>query len=129
MYFFFFKQESAYEVRINDWSSDVCSSDLWFSWSYPPCYAASGDPARPCGHAHFGNSPTANVEAIDQPCELIRLRSKASCGCRALFHHGCILLRAAVHVAHSAVHLLQIVGRTFGGVRIFSAHIGGGSCS
>src|SRR3546814_21184714 len=104
MYFFFFKQESAYEVRINDWSSDVCSSDLWFAWSYPPCYAASGDPARPCGHAHFGNSPTANVEAIDQPCELIRLRSKASCGSRALFNHGGILLRAAIHVANSAVH-------------------------
>src|SRR3546814_5604776 len=26
--FFFFKQETAYEVRISDWSSDVCSSDL-----------------------------------------------------------------------------------------------------
>src|SRR3546814_2451164 len=25
---FFFKQKSAYEVRISDWSSDVCSSDL-----------------------------------------------------------------------------------------------------
>src|SRR3546814_1156235 len=25
---FFFKQETAYEVRISDWSSDVCSSDL-----------------------------------------------------------------------------------------------------
>src|SRR3546814_10460889 len=26
--FFFFKQKSAYEMRISDWSSDVCSSDL-----------------------------------------------------------------------------------------------------
>src|SRR3546814_15866151 len=26
--FFFFKQKTAYEVRISDWSSDVCSSDL-----------------------------------------------------------------------------------------------------
>src|SRR3546814_12149688 len=28
MYIFFFKQKAAYEVRISDWSSDVCSSDL-----------------------------------------------------------------------------------------------------
>src|SRR3546814_4136860 len=28
MCFFFFKQRTAYEVRISDWSSDVCSSDL-----------------------------------------------------------------------------------------------------
>src|SRR3546814_7957520 len=27
-YFFFFKQMTAYEMRISDWSSDVCSSDL-----------------------------------------------------------------------------------------------------
>src|SRR3546814_11617828 len=29
MFFFFFKQKTAYEMRISDWSSDVCSSDLW----------------------------------------------------------------------------------------------------
>src|SRR3546814_2789192 len=28
--FFFFKQKTAYEMRISDWSSDVCSSDLHF---------------------------------------------------------------------------------------------------
>src|SRR3546814_5349201 len=28
IYFFFFKQKTAYEMRISDWSSDVCSSDL-----------------------------------------------------------------------------------------------------
>src|SRR3546814_6371897 len=29
--FFFFKQKTAYEMRISDWSSDVCSSDLFSS--------------------------------------------------------------------------------------------------
>src|SRR3546814_3463275 len=29
IYFFFFKQKTAYEMRISDWSSDVCSSDLF----------------------------------------------------------------------------------------------------
>src|SRR3546814_5149553 len=34
--FFFFKQKTAYEMRISDWSSDVCSSDLfdWIRQSY-----------------------------------------------------------------------------------------------
>src|SRR3546814_15481694 len=35
LWFFFFKQKTAYEMRISDWSSDVCSSDL-----------AQVDPAR-----------------------------------------------------------------------------------
>src|SRR3546814_6460951 len=40
--FLFFKQKTAYEMRISDWSSDVCSSDLkgegrWFHHPpYPP---------------------------------------------------------------------------------------------
>src|SRR3546814_7692716 len=28
VFFFFFKQKTAYDMRISDWSSDVCSSDL-----------------------------------------------------------------------------------------------------
>src|SRR3546814_3379557 len=31
---FFFKQKTAYEMRISDWSSDVCSSDLLVIRSY-----------------------------------------------------------------------------------------------
>src|SRR3546814_2559801 len=31
VFIFFFKQKTAYEVRISDWSSDVCSSDLRIS--------------------------------------------------------------------------------------------------
>src|SRR3546814_1381510 len=29
LFIFFFKQKTAYEMRISDWSSDVCSSDLY----------------------------------------------------------------------------------------------------
>src|SRR3546814_13021716 len=37
MCFFVFKQKTAYEMRISDWSSDVCSSDLdfWAPWCGP----------------------------------------------------------------------------------------------
>src|SRR3546814_2722367 len=40
--FFFFKQKTAYEMRISDWSSDVCSSDLFFLFrdSYEEAQAA-----------------------------------------------------------------------------------------
>src|SRR3546814_19736757 len=33
--FFFFKQKTAYEMRISDWSSDVCSSDLFYYFESP----------------------------------------------------------------------------------------------
>src|SRR3546814_20270283 len=36
---FFFKQKTAYEMRISDWSSDVCSSDLLYA-SEPSFYKA-----------------------------------------------------------------------------------------
>src|SRR3546814_2489548 len=32
--FFFFKQKTAYEMRISDWSSDVCSSDLTVGYDF-----------------------------------------------------------------------------------------------
>src|SRR3546814_6549580 len=35
MCFFFFKQKTAYDVRISDWSSDVCSSDLALAHAGP----------------------------------------------------------------------------------------------
>src|SRR3546814_8612195 len=43
LFFFFFKQKTAYEMRISDWSSDVCSSDLTFSAIYiAPLLAGHG---------------------------------------------------------------------------------------
>src|SRR3546814_9724518 len=43
--FFFFKQKTAYEMRISDWSSDVCSSDLH--------RMADGTDRRDLGAAHL----------------------------------------------------------------------------
>src|SRR3546814_17735409 len=40
-FFFFFKQKTAYEMRISDWSSDVCSSDLLGFTAGLPEYAAN----------------------------------------------------------------------------------------
>src|SRR3546814_2323769 len=55
---FFFKQKTAYEMRISDWSSDVCSSDLrlalaaWaFACACSRCelQASVGNSAHACG--------------------------------------------------------------------------------
>src|SRR3546814_10584022 len=43
LFFFFFKQKTAYEMRISDWSSDVCSSDLGnFDSMCVGCHLAPG---------------------------------------------------------------------------------------
>src|SRR3546814_7662517 len=49
--FFFFKQKTAYEMRISDWSSDVCSSDLAAKrWSI----IIRPGQAIPTGHIELG---------------------------------------------------------------------------
>src|SRR3546814_10234466 len=50
MYFFFFKQRTAYEWRISDWSSDVCSSDL--------------TRATPCDHTPRRSASTRILAAV-----------------------------------------------------------------
>src|SRR3546814_17380372 len=54
--FFFCKQKTAYEMRISDWSSDVCSSDLRAVAALPPRAAHGrsdqGDRARNEEHRH-----------------------------------------------------------------------------
>src|SRR3546814_7692099 len=47
-YFVFFKQKTAYEVRISDWSSDVCSSDLWMILAGSLDEAAAIAAENPC---------------------------------------------------------------------------------
>src|SRR3546814_10628318 len=44
--FFFFKQKTAYEMRISDWSSDVCSSDLDGATNFKLATAPDGSTSR-----------------------------------------------------------------------------------
>src|SRR3546814_1535664 len=55
--FFFFKQKTAYEMRISDWSSDVCSSDLGRGHEHCCC-------GRNCGQQPLRCSPTRRVSSI-----------------------------------------------------------------
>src|SRR3546814_4681543 len=63
-YFFFFKQKTAYEMRISDWSSDVCSSDLVTSRgeadeasgiACAPPATTTKSPARSRAGSHIGD--------------------------------------------------------------------------
>src|SRR3546814_1790244 len=71
--FFFFKQKTAYEMRISDWSSDVCSSDL------------RGDPAGAAvagrdhdllkqQHAGLVGRDTCRLPRFDDPLALVSVR-------------------------------------------------------
>src|SRR3546814_4181208 len=60
--FFFFKQKTAYEMRISDWSSDVCSSDLAALKSQLEGRSAA-DSARNLARA---KSELAAIRAIDR---------------------------------------------------------------
>src|SRR3546814_4950266 len=69
LFFFFFKQKTAYEMRISDWSSDVCSSDLVTPgpWRQMPAVMA-GSAVRAGGtiaHPHRTSRP--RHAATDQP--------------------------------------------------------------
>src|SRR3546814_1557547 len=57
-FFFFFKQKTAYEMRISDWSSDVCSSDLFAvpvtaGYFYPHPDGPDENPGDPSGESFF----------------------------------------------------------------------------
>src|SRR3546814_3070172 len=66
--FFFFKQKTAYEMRISDWSSDVCSSDLGTD--------AALDPADPPPGPH--------------PCPVDRRSAQAGHAARRRADGGCL---------------------------------------
>src|SRR3546814_6562565 len=52
--FFFFKQKTAYEMRISDWSSDVCSSDLHRGPALPVLHQGGPDRVGAAGRAVGG---------------------------------------------------------------------------
>src|SRR3546814_2458783 len=70
--FFFFKQKTAYELRISDWSSDVCSSDLVPIPAFVNghCRRLARDELRDCRQ---GRTPPPDHDSPDPeqfpPCE------------------------------------------------------------
>src|SRR3546814_1154226 len=69
---FFFKQKTAYEMRISDWSSDVCSSDLRRSC----CHGAARRRRRP-GHRRAAGTAWQQYERDSCCCEALSLPAAA----------------------------------------------------
>src|SRR3546814_4171242 len=67
LHFFFFKQKTAYEMRISDWSSDVCSSDLVALFDVKQSYLENLIEARtalPYGAREFFASRLKRLEEL-----------------------------------------------------------------
>src|SRR3546814_7565170 len=72
MIFFFFKQKTAYEMRISDWSSDVCSSDLRAMTGGEPfdaCHRTPGKPLDLYAHEVIGG----RFEELEDTCVALKL--------------------------------------------------------
>src|SRR3546814_16330671 len=76
--FFFFKQKTAYEMRISDWSSDVCSSDLGLSsFSDPPSAAMrSPRPDKPLPKPVTPPRPSSETVSCTPPSAVVSQRSE-----------------------------------------------------
>src|SRR3546814_19270315 len=65
--FFFFKQKTAYEMNISDWSSDVCSSDLAVSADVYPYIAAGTGLDASMPPWLFDGGMEAGIARLDDP--------------------------------------------------------------
>src|SRR3546814_1555436 len=65
--FFFFKQKTAYEMRISDWSSDVCSSDLRAQRCARPLGVQAKRLAELVLNGLGGHCPVGSVKALLEP--------------------------------------------------------------
>src|SRR3546814_4749028 len=87
MFFFFFKQKTAYEMRISDWSSDVCSSDLLaalLAWVAAPLAPLTGMALGLAGLVHLARMARwAGDRTLGEPLVLVlHLGYVASVHCR-----------------------------------------------
>src|SRR3546814_3586619 len=99
--FFFFKQKTAYEMRISDWSSDVCSSDL-----EPPAQVYLGWADGTRFEVHCCRYPTITEEEkitrIGIPPKQLHFGTSGTmlvqiCHCRV--DHGMLLARSEEHTS------------------------------
>src|SRR3546814_4406258 len=66
--FFFFKQKTAYEMRISDWSSDVCSSDLCRKGACAASHMTVADTAGRAIQAAATNTTRSEERRVGKEC-------------------------------------------------------------
>src|SRR3546814_3969989 len=87
-FFFFFKQKTAYEMRISDWSSDVCSSDLPQSRIFNTCSCATPPASR---QARISSTPLvlSDTTRLSKPSRnSLDLGTASASGCDQRFAHS-----------------------------------------
>src|SRR3546814_2858211 len=66
LFFFFFKQKTAYGLRISDWSSDVCSSDLNSRPGVPcACEKCSNMRSRPMQDMAYSPGGSGGIASVE----------------------------------------------------------------
>src|SRR3546814_9278233 len=71
---FFFKQKTAYEMRISDWSSDVCSSDLLILGTALALQACAATPRSPAADRIF-LGPVLTMDEARPQAEAVAVRA------------------------------------------------------
>src|SRR3546814_13062485 len=104
VFFFFFKQKTAYEMRISDWSSDVCSSDLKGRFIY---YVG---PVDPVGDEVVGPAGPTTATRMDKFTRQI-LESTGLLGMIGKSERGPIAIEAIKY--NKAVYLLSVGGAAY----------------
>src|SRR3546814_4626494 len=94
-HFFFFKQKTAYELRISDWSSDVCSSDLSMNFKHKISRQ------RPYGKAEAGlRASDGSLDAVLDQLESDRGRIINSAAVRSRLTHSLEVQQTEIGRAH-----------------------------
>src|SRR3546814_6897525 len=91
LYFYFFKQKTAYEMRMSDWSADVCSSDLRTEAGDDRRQTRRQGPGRDFvlpspPYASRGTAPALQIHRSEYRADSSRARRQAEIGrasCRA----------------------------------------------
>src|SRR3546814_7952306 len=101
--FFFFKQKTSYEMRISDWSSDVCSSDLYLK----RCALASNIFRPPSRPSHVAPRSAASQQKQCNKCRaqgrrvMKQLRRKQWIGVLAFLVEGTDRKSTRLNSSHS----------------------------
>src|SRR3546814_2624723 len=107
--FFFFKQKTAYEMRISDWSSDVCSSDLILAAIDAVTLDEGNDWFQPSNieftDVEVGNGATNVIPASARARLSIRFNDQ---------HKGADLVAMIERIAHEVEPKAKILGKISG---------------
>src|SRR3546814_5537687 len=103
----FFEQKTAYELRISDWSSDVCSSDLW--------HLVHAEPQAPALHMALDEVMLDDVAAGRRPPTLRIWEWAGSAVVMGRFQS----LRNEVDAQAARRHGIEVVRRISGGGAMF----------